>query len=121
MSHKVKMKRVYEAASSTDGYRILVDRIWPRGINKKAAAVDEWNKDIAPTTEARKSFQHDPEKFDSFKEKYLQELDANPETPTFIQQLNDCLKTQDVTLVYAAKDEVYNHVVILKEYIEKKL
>lgn len=121
MFYKIKMKRVYEDSAPEDGYRILVDRIWPRGVKKENAAIDEWYKAIAPSTEARKSFHHDPEKFAAFKKRYLKELNDNTEILAFIQQINDCLKTQQVTLVYAAKDEVYNHVVILKEYIEKKL
>ncbi|MBM6613864.1 DUF488 domain-containing protein [Desemzia sp. RIT804] len=114
------MKRIYEKASSSDGYRILVDRIWPRGVKKEDAHIDEWCKEITPTTEARKAFQHDPENFETFKTRYLKELDKNPEAPNFIQKVKELLNDQTVTLVYAAKDETYNHVVILKEYIEKR-
>lgn len=114
------MKRVYERAGSNDGYRILVDRIWPRGVKKEDANIDEWCKEITPTTEARKAFGHDPDKFDAFKARYLKELEQNPETPAFIQKVTEVLNDQPVTLVYAAKDETYNHVVILKEYIENK-
>ena len=117
---KLKMKRVYEEADSSDGYRILVDRIWPRGVKKEDAQIDEWCKEITPTTEARKAFGHDPEKFEAFKKRYLQELNQNVETPDFIQKVQQELNDQPVTLVYAAKDETYNHVVILKEYIKNK-
>lgn len=116
----IKMKRVYEKAHSDDGYRILVDRIWPRGIKKEDAEIDEWNKEIPPTTEARKAFNHEPEKFDVFKKRYIKELDKNEATSSFIQKVTEKLKSEPVTFVYAAKDEQYNHVVILKEYIEKK-
>lgn len=118
--NSIKMKRVYEEADSKDGYRILVDRIWPRGVKKEDAAIDEWNKDITPTTAARKEFDHDPEKFPSFKKRYTKELDENDETESFIENVKEKLKEDDVTFVYAAKDEQYNHVVILKEYVEKK-
>lgn len=116
----IKMKRVYEAADAEDGYRILIDRIWPRGVKKEAANIDEWNKDITPTTAIRKEFHHDPQKFDSFKKEYTKELDQNKETDPFIQTVKEKLTEGPVTLVYAAKDETYNHVVILIEYIEKK-
>ncbi|MFL2105943.1 DUF488 domain-containing protein [Desemzia sp. FAM 23991] len=117
---ELKMKRVYEKSAPDDGYRILVDRIWPRGVKKAYADIDEWCKEITPTTEARKAFGHDPDKFEPFKMRYLQELEENPQAPEFIQKVHDLLRHQPVTLVYAAKNETYNHVVILKEFIEKK-
>lgn len=120
MMKTIKMKRVYEDADKKDGYRILVDRIWPRGVKKEAAAIDEWNKEVTPTTAARKEFDHDPDKFDQFKKRYTKELDENEATDAFIEKIKEKLTDDTVTLVYAAKDETYNHVVILKEYIEKK-
>lgn len=117
---ELKMKRVYEDSETNDGYRILVDRIWPRGVKKEDANIDEWCKEITPTTEARKAFGHDPDKFETFKKRYLKELNQNSNTSEFIKKVQELLHDQPVTLVYAAKDETYNHVVILKEYIEKK-
>lgn len=117
---ELKMKRVYEDAATSDGYRILVDRIWPRGVKKEDAAIDDWCKDITPTTAARKAFGHNPDKFETFKTRYLEELNENTHTKEFIEKVQALLRDQSVTLVYAAKDETYNHVVILKEYIEKK-
>ena len=109
----LKLKRVYEKPDSKDGLRILVDRLWPRGLTKEKAAVDLWLKDIAPSTELRKWFGHDPEKWKEFQKKYLKELKDNKDVVTV---LNERLKKGPVTLLYAAKDEVHNEAKVLKDY-----
>jgi len=108
----MKIKRVYEAAHIEDGKRILVDRLWPRGLTKEKARVDLWLKDIAPSTELRKWFGHEPLKWDEFKERYIEEL-KNNEKQTSV--LKEHLKSGMVTLVYAAKDEEHNEALVLKE------
>src|SRR5919112_1032150 len=97
----IKIKRVYDAPAKDDGTRILVDRLWPRGLTKQKAAVDLWLKEIAPSTELRKWFAHDPKKWTEFRKKYLQELTENKEQ---LSILKEHLKQGTVTLVYAARD-----------------
>lgn len=111
----IKIKRVYEAPAADDGYRILVDRLWPRGISKESAALNEWGKDIAPSPELRKSACHDPERWDEFTALYVAELDAQPD---LVARLRGLGSEGTLTLVYAAKDPVYNHARILREYLE---
>lgn len=119
--NSLKLKRAYDIVSNDDGFRILVDRLWPRGVSKEHAAIDLWAKNITPTTEIREEFHHDPAHFSDFKKEYLAELKNNSDVPAFIQTVSEHLKKSNVTFVYAAKDPVYNHVVILKEYVEKHL
>ncbi|MFZ2588284.1 DUF488 domain-containing protein [Paucilactobacillus nenjiangensis] len=119
MANELKLERVYTKPIDTDGYRILVDRLWPRGVSKVNAQIDQWAKEITPTTELRKWFNHDPEKFDEFKHLYLSQLQSNPAYLDFKTMVHQKLETQNVIFVYAAKDEVYNHVVILAESILK--
>lgn len=117
MSEKLSIKRVYEDASGEDGYRILIDRLWPRGLSKEKAAIDLWLKEIAPSTELRKWFDHDPEKWDGFRKKYKEEIKENKETS---KELKDAISKHDkVTLVYGAKEERYNDAVVLKEVFGK--
>jgi len=113
---KIKIKRVYEKPSKEDGTRILVDRLWPRGLTKQKAAIDLWLKEIAPTTELRKWFAHDPKKWIEFKKKYLQELKENKEQISIIKER---LKQGPVTLVYAARDEEYNEAQVLEELLNR--
>jgi uncharacterized protein YeaO (DUF488 family) len=112
---KLRIKRVYEQPAEEDGKRILVDRLWPRGLTKEKASIDLWLKDIAPTTELRKWFGHDPAKWTAFKKKYYQELKNNKEA---VSILTEELKKGTVTLVYGAKDEQHNEVVVLKELFD---
>ncbi|WP_159721942.1 DUF488 domain-containing protein [Enterococcus sp. CSURQ0835] len=115
----IKLKRAYETAEDSDGFRVLVDRIWPRGVSKEKAHLDEWLKQVGPTTELRKWFGHDPAKFPEFKTRYQQEIAAGPEADAF-KQLQAWVKEHDVvTLVYGAKDHEHNQAVILKEMLEK--
>jgi len=111
------IKRAYEDVSKNDGFRVLVDRIWPRGVSREEAHVDEWLKEIAPTTELRKWFGHDPEKWPEFEKKYRAEIHANK---TAWQQLQDIYRAHPhLTLVYAAKDEEHNNAVVLQKLLKK--
>lgn len=111
----VNIKRVYELPASKDGYRVLVDRLWPRGISKETAVINEWWKEYAPSTKLRKWFGHDPVKWKSFRQQYLAELRANREE--LVGAVNRANRDQ-ITLVYGAKDEQHNQAVVLKEFIE---
>lgn len=119
--HKIQLKRVYDDFSSADGFRILVDRLWPRGVKKEALPYDLWAKEITPSSELRKQFNHQPEKFKDFRKSYLHELTENETADSFIQTVKEQLANQKVTLLYAAKDTKYNHVVVLKEWLEKQV
>jgi uncharacterized protein YeaO (DUF488 family) len=111
---EIKLKRVYEKSAKEDGTRILVDRLWPRGLTKLKANVDIWLKEIAPSTELRKWFHHDPEKWDEFKKRYRRELENKEE---LIEALKKELKAGTVTLLYGAKDEEHNEALVLKELL----
>ena len=111
----VKIKRVYEKPDKEDGVRILVDRLWPRGLTKEKASADLWLKDIAPSTELRKWFNHDPDKWEEFKKRYFSELQKNKEP---ISQLKEQIRQHPVTLLYAAKDEEHNEAQVLKNYLK---
>lgn len=108
-------------ASPEDGYRILVDRLWPRGMSKSDLVLNYWAKDITPTTAIRKAFNHEPQKMDVFRTNYIEELHHNPRAVDFINLVSEKISTSNVTLIYGAKDETYNHVVILKDYILNEL
>jgi uncharacterized protein YeaO (DUF488 family) len=114
----IKLKRAYEKTDKKeDGFRILVDRLWPRGVSKAKAHLDLWLKDIAPSTELRKKFGHDPKHWTSFKKMYATELKEKKE---FVKQIRDLEKTHKViTFVYGAKDEEHNNAVALKEFFKK--
>lgn len=111
---KIQIKRIYEKPNLEDGFRILVDRLWPRGLTKEKAAVDLWLKEIAPSTELRKWFGHDPEKWKEFQKKYLKELKENKEA---VAVLKEHLTKEPVTLLYGAKDEGHNEALVLKGFI----
>ena len=111
----IKIKRVYEKPERTDGKRILVDRLWPRGISKEAASLDLWMKDIAPSDALREWFGHDPKRWRAFKSKYLKEINGTEA----LKQLSQMAKGGNITLVYAAKDEQHNNAVALSEIIGK--
>ena len=111
----INIKRVYELPASKDGYRVLVDRLWPRGISKETAGINEWWKEYAPSTKLRKWFSHDSVKWKSFRQQYLAELRANRKE--LVCAVNRAKRDQ-ITLVYGAKDERHNHAVVLKEFIE---
>ncbi|MGH7572580.1 MAG: DUF488 domain-containing protein [Gemmatimonadota bacterium] len=113
----LKLKRAYEPAESGDGFRILVDRLWPRGVSKSSARIDLWLKEIAPSTTLRKWFGHDPAKWTEFRRRYFRELDQNREA---IEEIQGHVRRGTVTLVYGAKDEEHNDAVALKEYLETR-
>jgi uncharacterized protein YeaO (DUF488 family) len=112
----IVVKRIYDPPSRTDGTRILVDRLWPRGIRKDEAAIDEWLKDIAPSTVLRKSFGHDPDKWPLFKERYKKELKEHAE---IVDELRRKTKKGRVTLLFSAKDAEHNNAVVLKEVLDR--
>jgi uncharacterized protein YeaO (DUF488 family) len=110
----LKIKRVYEDASPADGHRVLVDRVWPRGVSKERADVERWEKDLGPSTELRKWFGHDPARFDEFARRYREELRSQKET---IDELRKLSEKDTVTLVYSARDEEHNQAVVLQAVI----
>jgi len=110
----LKIKRIYEQPNSEDGVRILVDRLWPRGLTKEKASIDLWLKDIAPSTELRKWFGHDPSRWEEFKQRYLQELKENDEQ---VRRLKQEMEKGTTTLVYGAKDTEHNEAVVLQGFL----
>jgi uncharacterized protein YeaO (DUF488 family) len=110
----IKLKRAYEPPASDDGTRILVDRLWPRGVSKSDAALDQWMKDIAPSTELRQWFGHDPERWEAFRRRYAEEVHENEE---LLDQLRSLAKKGIVTLVYGARDEEHNDAVVLRDVL----
>ncbi len=114
MKHIIKIKRIYEVPEKADGYRMLVDRLWPRGLKKELAFIDEWNKTIAPSPAIRKWFAHKPENFDRFAQLYKKEL---AEQKAELERIRSITKTQHVTLLYAARDTKINHASILLQVL----
>jgi len=117
----LKLERIYTKPADLDGYRVLVDRLWPRGMSKVNARLDDWVKEIGPSTELRKWFNHEPAKYPEFKTRYLAEIKANPITADFINQIAEQLKTTNVILLYGAKDEEHNQAVVLNAYLRDQL
>lgn len=111
---KINLKRAYIPAEPSDGTRILIDRLWPRGLSKEKAKIDLWLKEIAPTTELRKWFDHDPAKWAEFQKRYKAELKANKEA---VSELKKALRDGPATLIYSAHDEDHNDAVVLQEYL----
>ena len=111
----IRLKRAYTAATDADGTRVLVDRLWPRGVSKEKARLDLWLKAIAPSTELRKWFNHDPAKWEEFCQRYTQELEDKPEA---VKRLLELADTGRITVIYGARDEAHNEAVMLKEYLE---
>jgi uncharacterized protein YeaO (DUF488 family) len=118
MSTSIQIKRIYDPPAKTDGYRVLVDRLWPRGMKKETADIDEWAKDIAPSTELRKWFGHTPRLWSDFEKRYIDELKANDAVKTFAKAHAG---EESITLLYAAKDEEHNHAIVLKKYLATRL
>jgi len=114
--NEIKLKRAYDTASPQDGYRVLVDRIWPRGVSKEKASVDEWPKEAAPSNELRKWFHAHRSQWDEFKRRYRAELDAHRQT---LESLAARLADGPVTLVYSSRNTEQNNAVVLKEYLEE--
>jgi uncharacterized protein YeaO (DUF488 family) len=111
----IRLKRAYNPPSEDDGLRILVERLWPRGLSKEKAAIDLWLKEIAPSPELRRWYGHEPARWDEFCKRYRQEIEVNAEV---LSDLEKRLKSGPVTFVYAARDEQHNSALILKEYLE---
>jgi uncharacterized protein YeaO (DUF488 family) len=112
----IKLKRVYKPKEKGDGFRILVDRLWPRGVSKEKAALDLWFKEIAPSNELRKWFKHDPKKWKLFEGKYMTEIMENKEN---LKKLKEIIEKESiVTLLYGAKDEKHNEALVLKKFLE---
>jgi uncharacterized protein YeaO (DUF488 family) len=107
-------KRIYEPVSAGDGERILVERLWPRGVRKQDAAIDEWLKDVAPSTALRKWFGHDPSRWDDFCERYAAELDARPDVVAALRARG---RRRRVTLIFSSKEERFNNAVALRDYL----
>ncbi|MBI0062511.1 DUF488 domain-containing protein [Bifidobacterium apousia] len=115
---QVDIKRVYEQAADEDGIRVLVDRLWPRGVSKERAALSGWIKDVAPSSDLRRWWHHDPDRFEEFARRYRTELDDNPALEDLLSIVREHDRT---TLVYAAKDPAVNHALILRDYIRQAL
>lgn len=111
----IRLKRAYEPLSEDDGTRILVERLWPRGVSKEKAAIDLWLKEIAPSPELRKWYGHETSRWDEFRKRYRAEITVNDEV---LSDLKRRLKEGPVTFVYAAKDELHNSALVLKEFLE---
>jgi len=109
----ISLKRAYEPPAETDGMRVLVDRLWPRGVTKSRARIELWLKDLAPSTALRKWFGHDPGKWPEFRKRYRAELKGNPA----LAELREQSRQRDITLVYAARDELHNDAVVLKQVL----
>jgi len=115
---EVRLKRIYEEPASNDGFRCLVDRIWPRGISKEKARIDDWQKELAPSTRLRKWFGHDPDRFGGFRTRYLKELNGHRDQ---LSELRRRAGEGRLTLVYAARDEEHNQAVVLREVLRRGL
>ncbi|UOF91645.1 DUF488 domain-containing protein [Fodinisporobacter ferrooxydans] len=113
----LQTKRVYEPVEVTDGKRILVDRLWPRGVAKETACIDEWLKDLAPSTELRKWFAHEPTRFEEFRSSYLDELRNNSAAQVQALQIIQWAEEEQVTILFAAKDSQHNNAVVLKGFL----
>ncbi|KEY19754.1 DUF488 domain-containing protein [Kaistella antarctica] len=113
----ISIKRIYDDATDKDGYRVLVDRLWPRGISKEEAKLDEWLQDIAPSTELRKWFDHQEERFPEFSKRYKAELDLKK---TEIEKLKAVAEKRPITLLYSAKNEEFNQAIVVRDYFTEK-
>jgi uncharacterized protein YeaO (DUF488 family) len=114
----IRLKRVYDPPAKDDGFRVLVDRVWPRGISRQQLQVEDWPKDVAPSTELRRWFGHDPRRWDEFRKRYGEELAGQGEA---LERLVARARQGRLTLVFAAKDARHNNAVVLKEHLERRL
>ena len=119
--YQLQTKRIYAENADTDGFRILTDRLWPRGISKERAAIDLWAKDIRPSTYLRKWFNHEEALYPKFREQYRDELEKNPDKDDFIKTVKEQLTKDNVTLLFGAKEEKLNQATVLKEWLEEKM
>jgi uncharacterized protein YeaO (DUF488 family) len=114
----LKIKRAYDEIETSDGKRILIDRLWPRGVSKDKAHIDEWYKDLGPSTELRKWFGHDPEKWSEFRKRYIEEL-SDPRKKALLEDITQAAGRNNITLIYSAKDTEHSDVKVLVEIIQK--
>jgi uncharacterized protein YeaO (DUF488 family) len=121
MSHPIVIERIYEPPHENEGLRILVDRLWPRGVSKDRAHVDIWMKDVAPNPELRKWFGHDPARFADFRLRYEDELANDPLHQLKLAELHQLAETSPLTLLYAAKDAACNHALVLLDFLHRKV
>ncbi len=121
MPHPLCVKHARDPWAQEDGHRILVDRLWPRGISKERLRADAWAKELAPTTALRKRYDHRAERYEIFRRDYRQELANNPEAQAFLEQVRQLLKTQPVTLVFGSKERVLNQARVLEEWLLEAL
>lgn len=119
--YQLRIQRIYAPPTPQDGYRVLIDRLWPRGIGKTEALLNEWAKSVAPSTALRQEFHHDHVPAAVFRTQYIAELDSNPDAAKLAVLLKEKLKDDNVTLLYAAKDEQFNHALVLQEWLANKL
>ena len=119
MNLKLAIKRAYEPATKADGYRVLVDRLWPRGVKREALAIDEWAKAVAPSHALRRAFHHDPERWKDFVTQYAAEL-ATEEAKSVLERLRKLARSKKVTLVYAAREDAYNNAAALRMILEAR-
>jgi uncharacterized protein YeaO (DUF488 family) len=117
----IRIERVYDNPKEVDSFRILVDRLWPRGLRKEKIGIDLWQKDIAPSNSLRKWFGHDVKKWDEFKRKYFKELDKKSDSDTVDRIIKLAKEQNSITLLYGTKEERFNNQVALKEYLEEKI
>jgi uncharacterized protein YeaO (DUF488 family) len=117
MAMRIRVKRVYESAEREDGIRVLVDRLWPRGVAKEKAAIDLWLKEIAPSSALRHAFHGDPERWDEFRRRYARELDAMPDA---VAALRVAARGRTLTLLYASRDPACNNAVALADYLRRR-
>lgn len=118
MTNQLSLKRAYETPAASDGRRILIDRLWPRGLSKKKAAVDEWMKELAPSSELRRWFSHDPAKWQEFRRRYKHELTGHRE---LVDKLARLASRRRITLVYSARDEKHNDAVVLASVLKARM
>jgi uncharacterized protein YeaO (DUF488 family) len=116
---EIVVKRIYDEVHLSDGNRVLVDRLWPRGMSKEKANIKLWAKDVAPSTELRKWFGHRPERYEEFKERYLNELRTDEGKYAQLVELNRLAREDILTLLYGAKDTINNHAQVLKEELDR--
>jgi uncharacterized protein YeaO (DUF488 family) len=117
----IRIERIYDNPKGDNSFRILVDRLWPRGLSKEKARVDLWQKDIAPSNSLRKWFGHDEKKWDEFKRKYFEELDKKNDSDTVYRIIKMAKEQNSITLLYGTKEKRFNHAIALKEYLQGKI
>lgn len=121
MGNEIRIKRAYAPAEKSDGFRILVDRIWPRGVTKARLRADLWSKEVAPSDAVRKEFDHEDGRYPAFRKAYRAELRKNPVAKELLATVRDALEEGPVTLVYGAKNEKHNQAVVLREWLSEKV